>query len=276
MGGTSYFEHKEIKDLAAYLKIIANPSDDLSLLRAASAPKRGLGPSALSALSDFARSNSLSLLDAFGKASGVSGLGQKAAASAEALFGLISRYRDMFRKGREMGKTLKALIEEINYRDYISELYKTPEAAFRRIENLDGFVDSIAHYESAEESPSLHGFLETMALTDLMKEKEEEKSGRRRHAHILPLVEGSGIPRGIHRGCGGGHTAPQEIGGMDEDIEEERRLFYVGITRAMNELYITYTDHRLKYGKEKPSVPSRFLDEIPEDAIKKTRQVRET
>jgi len=268
VGGTSYFEHKEIKDLAAYLKIIANPSDDLSLLRAASAPKRGLGPSALSALSDFARSNSLSLLDAFGKASGVPSLSQKAAASAEALSELIGRYRDMFKNGTKMGKTLKALIEEINYRAYISGLYKTPEAAFRRIENIDGFVESITHYESGEESPSLHGFLETMALTDLMEEKEEKNS------HGITLIsfhssKGLEFPVVFIAGVEEDILPHKKSADRDEDIEEERRLFYVGITRAMNELYITYTDRRSKYGKEKPSVPSRFLKEIPEEAIKR-------
>ena len=268
VGGTSYFEHKEIKDLAAYLKIIANPSDDLSLLRAASAPKRGLGPSALSALSDFARSNSLSLLDAFGKASGVPSLSQKAAASAEALSELIGRYRDMFKNGTKMGKTLKALIEEINYRAYISGLYKTPEAAFRRIENIDGFVGSITHYESGEESPSLHGFLETMALTDLMEEKEEKNS------HGITLIsfhssKGLEFPVVFIAGVEEDILPHKKSADRDEDIEEERRLFYVGITRAMNELYITYTDRRSKYGKEKPSVPSRFLKEIPEEAIKR-------
>ena len=268
VGGTSYFEHKEIKDLAAYLKIIANPSDDLSLLRAASAPKRGLGSSALSALSDFARSNSLSLLDAFGKASGVPSLSQKAAASAEALSELIGRYRDMFKNGTKMGKTLKALIEEINYRAYISGLYKTPEAAFRRIENIDGFVESITHYESGEESPSLHGFLETMALTDLMEEKEEKNS------HGITLIsfhssKGLEFPVVFISGVEEDILPHKKSADRDEDIEEERRLFYVGITRAMNELYITYTDRRSKYGKEKPSVPSRFLKEIPEEAIKR-------
>jgi DNA helicase-2/ATP-dependent DNA helicase PcrA len=268
VGGTSYFEHKEIKDLAAYLKIIANPSDDLSLLRAASAPKRGLGSSALSALSDFARSNSLSLLDAFGKASGVPSISQKAAASAEALSELIGRYRDMFKNGTKMGKTLKALIEEINYRNYISGLYKTPEAAFRRIENIDGFVESITHYESGEESPSLHGFLETMALTDLMEEKEEKSS------HGITLIsfhssKGLEFPVVFIAGVEEDILPHKKSADRDEDIEEERRLFYVGITRAMNELYITYTDRRSKYGKEKPSVPSRFLKEIPEEAIKR-------
>jgi superfamily I DNA/RNA helicase len=268
VGGTSYFEHKEIKDLAAYLKIIANPSDDLSLLRSASAPKRGLGPSALTALSDFARSNSLSLLDVFGKASGVLGISQKAAVSAEALFELIGRYRDMFKNGMKMGKTLKALIEEINYRDYISRLYKTPEAAFGRIENIDGFVESITYYESAEESPSLHGFLETMALTDLMEEREEKSRGgvtlisfHSSKGLEFPVVFIAGVEEDI--------LPHKKSADRDEDIEEERRLFYVGITRAMNELYITYTDRRSKYGKEKPSVPSRFLNEIPEDVIKR-------
>ncbi|MFA6054714.1 MAG: UvrD-helicase domain-containing protein [Thermodesulfovibrionales bacterium] len=269
VGGTSYFEHKEIKDLAAYLKIIANPSDDLSLLRAANAPKRGLGPSALSALSDFNRSNSLSLLDAFGKASGISGLGQKAAVSAEALFGLISRYRDMFGKVPGMGKTLKELIEEINYRDYITELYKTPEAAFRRIENIEGFIDSIARFESGEESPSLHGFLETMALADLVKEKEEEKGARGVTLISFHSSKGLEFPVVFIAGVEEDILPHKKSSCMAEEIEEERRLFYVGITRAMNELYITCTEHRLKYGKEKSSVPSRFLEEVPEEAIKR-------
>ena len=268
VGGTSYFEHKEIKDIAAYLKIIANPSDDLSLLRAASAPKRGLGTSALAALLDFARSNSLSLFDAFGKASGVPGLGQKVSASADALSGLIVRYRDMFKKGRGMGKNLKSLIEEINYRDYISGLYKTPEAAFRRLENLDGFVDSLAHYESTEESPSLHGFLETMALTDLMKEKEE-KGGRGVTLISFHSAKGLEFPVVFIAGVEEDILPHKKSADRDEDVEEERRLFYVGITRAMNELYITHTEHRSKYGREKSSVPSRFLRELPEAAIKK-------
>ena len=268
VGGTSYFEHKEVKDLAAYLKIIANPSDDLSLLRAASAPKRGLGTSALAALAEFARSRSLKLLDAFQKASEVPGMGQKVAASADALAELIIRYRDLFMKGRGMGKALSALIEEINYRDYLGALYKTPEAAFRRLENLDGFVDSLTHYESTDDSPSLHGFLETMALTDLMKEKEE-KGGRGVTLISFHSAKGLEFPAVFIVGVEEDILPHKKSAGTDADVEEERRLFYVGITRAMNELYITHTDHRIKYGKDKVSVPSRFLDELPGEAVTK-------
>jgi DNA helicase II / ATP-dependent DNA helicase PcrA len=268
VGGTSYFEHKEVKDLAAYLKIIANPSDDLSLLRASGAPKRGMGTSALAALTDFARSQSLGLLDAFKKSAEAPGLSQKVIASAHALSEMLARYRDLFMKVRGMGKTLKALIEEINYRDYISTLYKTPEAAFRRLENLEGFVDSLTHYESTEESPSLHGFLETMALADLIKEKDEK--GQRGVTLIsfhsakgleFPVVFIAGVEEDI--------LPHKKSADRDEDIEEERRLFYVGITRAMNELFITHTDHRMKYGKVRTSVSSRFMLELPEEAIKK-------
>ncbi len=267
VGGTSYFERKEIKDLAAYLKIISNSSDNLSLLRAVNAPKRGIGPSALALLSGYAQTNSLDLLDAFGRAADVEGLGQKAAASAVALFELISRYRDMFSKGREMGKTLKALIDEIDYRDYIIHLYKTPEASYRKIENLDGFADSIAHYESNELSPSIQGFLETMALTDMIEEKEE-KGGQGVTLISFHSSKGLEFPVVFIAGTEEDILPHKKSSDSNEGIEEERRLFYVGITRAMNELFITYTNHRLKYGKETPSVPSRFLEEIPGDVTK--------
>ncbi|HDH05885.1 MAG TPA: ATP-dependent DNA helicase Rep [Nitrospirae bacterium] len=267
VGGMSYFDRKEIKDLAAWLKIIANPSDDLSLLRAAGAPKRGLGPSALGALSDFARSGSICLLDACGKAAGIEGLSQRAAVSADNLFGLIRRYRDMFAGGRDMGQALTSLIKEIDYRDYIIRLYKTPESAIRRIENLDGFIDSLTRYESKKNSPSLQGFLETMALADLIEEKEE-KGGRGVTLISFHSSKGLEFPvvfiAGVEENILPHKKSVDSYGG----IEEERRLFYVGITRAMKELFITYTDHRLKYGKETPSVPSRFLEEIPEEATR--------
>ncbi len=268
VGGTSYFDHREVKDLAAYLKIFANPSDDLSLLRAATVPKRGLGPSALGTLSEFARANSFSLLEAFGKASAVPGFGQRAAASAEALYGLVGRYRKMFTSGRGMGNILKSLIEEISYREYLTELYKTPEAAFRRIENTDGLVDSITHYESSEDAPSLHGFLETMALMDLMKEKEE-KGGRGVTLISFHSSKGLEFPVVFIVALEENILPHKKSVQMNEDIEEERRLFYVGITRAMKELYLTYTKSRTKYGKETPSMPSRFLEEVPEETIKR-------
>jgi len=265
VGGTSYFERKEVKDIAAYLKVIANPSDTISLLRAVSAPKRGLGPSALAVLGDHARASSISMFDAFGKAIGIDGLKPSAAGSARNFHQLLCRYRDLFGRGKNMGDTLRTLIDDIDFRDYIISLYKTPEAAYRRIENLDGFVETMSHYESVESRPSLAGFLETMALADLAEEREEKA--------------GSGVTLISFHSSKGLEFPVVFIAAAEEDIiphkksldagdglEEERRLFYVGITRAMKELSITYTEHRVKYGKAVPSVPSRFLEEIPDDA----------
>jgi len=274
VGGTGYFERKEIKDLTAWLKVIANPSDEQSLLRAAGAPKRGLGPAALVRLVEHARTGSGSgLLDTFGKAGSVEGLSREAAASAEDLFGIVYRYRDMFRDGRQMGGTLRALTEEIGYRDYILRLYKTPEAAFRRLENIDGLIDSITHYETVEPGPSLHGFLETMALTDLLQEKEE--GGRGVTLISFHSSKGLEFPVVFIVGTEENILPHRKSAGSDQGVEEERRLFYVGITRAMDELYITYTDKRLKYGKAAPSVASRFLEEIPEEAVNRLERFEE-
>lgn len=274
IGGTSYFENKEIKDIAAYLKIIANPSDDLSLLRAANAPKRGLGTSALGTLSEFSRASSISLLEAFGRAPEIAGLSPKAASSAVSLHGLIGQYRERFTRGRDMGNTLKALIEEISYNNYITELYKTPETAFRKIENLDGFVESLGRYEIAEQPPSLHGFLEAMALTDLLEAKDEKIS---RGVALISFHSSKGLefPVVFIVGAEEDILPHRKSADTEEGLEEERRLFYVGITRAKNELYITYADHRTKYGKETAAFPSRFIDEIPAAVIKKLDRFEE-
>jgi len=264
VGGTSYFERREIRDIVAWLKIIANPSDALSLLRAISAPRRGLGSSALKLLSDFAQSKSINLLESFGRADEIEGISKRALSSAETFHSLINRYREILSKGKNMATGVKELLEEINFRDYITHLYKDPVAAFRRIENMEGFVESIDHYESKNRSSSIQGFLESMALNDMLEEKEEKKvkgvtlisfhSSKGLEFPVVFIVgaEEELIPhkKSVHSSSG---------------VEEERRLFYVGITRAMKELFITYTEKRRKYGKEKLSVPSRFIKEIPAD-----------
>jgi DNA helicase II / ATP-dependent DNA helicase PcrA len=162
---------------------------------------------------------------------------------------------------------LKNLTEEINYKNYIYELFKTSEAAIRRVENVDGFVQSLSQYEETDETPSLLGFLETLALTDLSYEKSEKSFGvtltsfHSAKGLEFPVVFIAGLEETIlpHR----------KSADTDEDLEEERRLFYVGITRAMKELYLTHTRQRIKYGKVLPSAPSRFLEEIPEELLKR-------
>jgi len=226
------------------------------LLRAITSPRRGLGASALKLLSEFAQSESIAMFDAFGRTDEIDGLSKRALSSAETFYSLINRYRDILSKGKNMSTAVKELLDEINFKDYIHHLYKGPETAFKRMENLEGLVASLDHYESKDRSPSLRGFLETMALSDIIDEKEEKK--------------GQGVTLISFHSSKGLEFPVVFIVGAEEDliphkksvhtssgIEEERRLFYVGITRAMKELFITYTEKRRKYGNEKISVPSR-------------------
>jgi superfamily I DNA/RNA helicase len=267
VGGTSYFERKEVKDLAAYLKIMVNPFDDQSLLRASGAPKRGIGPTAISRFADFEKQTSVSLLEAFRRHSEISGLGRTVIDAVSRFTELIDRYKERFNTPGDMAKALKNLTEEIDYRNYIYELYKTPEAAIRRIENVDSFIQSLAHFEESTEAPTLMGFIETLALTDLSPEKTEKSFGvtltsfHSAKGLEFPVVFIAGLEEDILP-----HRKSQDTEG---DLEEERRLFYVGITRAMKELYLTYTGHRIRYGKKLPSAASRFLEEIPDELLKR-------
>jgi superfamily I DNA/RNA helicase len=261
IGGTSYFDHQEIKDLASYLKICANAGDDMSLLRVVNVPKRGIGQAALGRLAIFSREQGITLLEACRRADEIAELGDKVKCAATELASFFDKYRQLFKDRKAMSGTFRSLIKEINYRDHLHALHKNPQSALKRIEAFEDFIRSLDHYESNEQSPSLHGFLEALALTDLMNEKDEKPSFGVTLISLhsskgleFPVVFIVGVEENIlpHKKSAG-------------DIEEERRLFYVGITRAMRELFITHASHRLKYGKSAPSNPSRFLGEIPEE-----------
>lgn len=261
VGGTSYFDHREIKDLASYLKICANHRDDLSLLRVANVPKRGLGPGALGKLVAFAKEHHLPLLDACRRADEVPDLGERLKNNARGLAELVDRYSARFAQRTDMSAAFRDLIDEINYREHLHDLHKNPAAVIKRIEGYEDFIASLAHYEKEDKTPNLHGFLEALALTDMLEQKEEKTafgvtliSFHSSKGLEFPVVFIVGVEEGIlpHRKSA-------------SDVEEERRLFYVGITRAMKELFITHTRHRVKYGKAAPSSPSRFLEELPEE-----------
>ncbi|MDT8316695.1 MAG: UvrD-helicase domain-containing protein [bacterium] len=274
IGGTSYFERREIKDLVAYLKIIANPKDDLSLLRIANTPKRGLGAATLERLANLARERSTSLLHTFKDAHKLPDIKEKAAAVARELALLIERSGDRFTEKGKMGHALKELVRELAYKDYLFEIFKTPDTAARKVENVESFIETLSAYEVAEAPADLPGFLETMALTDMDERKDEDSFG----VTLISLHSSKGLEfpvvflAGMEDGILPHKRSIYSEGGLDE----ERRLCYVGITRAMEELYLTHTSHRVKYGKMEPSEPSRFIAEIPAEVIEEADSLIET
>jgi superfamily I DNA/RNA helicase len=247
---------------------MANPHDDLSLLRIANIPKRGLGPTALGRLSEHAKGTSQPLLSVFEQGGYVTGISEKAANEAKSLSGLVSRYRTLFTNCTDMGLVMRSLIDEIGYRDHICEIYKTPAAATSRLENIQGFIESLTRHRNSSGRPSLHTFLEDLALNDMLKEKE----GRRENGVTLISFHSS---KGLEFPVVFIVAAEEDIlphkksVWTADGIEEERRLFYVGITRAMESLTITYCSQRTKYGKDAPAAPSRFIAEIPSETVKR-------
>lgn len=272
IGGASYFERKEIKDLAAYLKVIANPADDLSLLKIANTPKRGLGATTLEKFATFAREEEISLFDAFRKAKEIESVNEKQRETASAFAELLERFMEPFSSKGKMSAALKELVKETGYKDYLYTLYKTADVAMRKIENVDSFMDSLSRYEMEETESTLQGFLETMALTDMEESKEEESYG----VTLISLHSSKGLEFpvvflvGLEEGILPHKKSIYTEGGLDE----ERRLCYVGITRAMEELYISHTEYRTRYGNDEPSTPSRFIDEIPDEVLERENDSR--
>lgn len=264
VGGTSYFDRKEVKDIASYMKIILNKYDDVSLLRIANVPRRGIGTTSIGKLHEHAGEKKISLMDAFSNAGGVDEVNAKTSSNAAALADMLKRYRTEFSKGKDMAKLLARFIDEIGLHDHIRGFYKTDDVVEKRIDNVTAFIESLKYYEENEESPSLQGFIETLALDD-KPEKEKEQSG----VTLVSLHSSKGLEFPVVFIVGVEEDMIPHIKSADEPggLEEERRLMYVGITRAMKELFLTYTAYRVKYGTKTMSMPSQFLGEMPDEII---------
>ncbi|MDH3974592.1 MAG: UvrD-helicase domain-containing protein [Deltaproteobacteria bacterium] len=267
IGGTSYFERKEIKDLAAYLKVIANPADDLSLLKIANIPKRGLGATTLEKFANHAREKGITLFDSFRRAGELTTINEKQAGTVTAFAALLEKFMVPFACKGKMTGAMKELVRDIGYKDYLYELYKTVDVAVRKIENVESFIASMSQYEQDDMESTLQGFLEIMALTDMEESKEEESFG----VTLISLHSSKGLefPVVFLVGMEEGILPHKKSLFTEGGLDEERRLCYVGITRAMEELYISHSNHRSKYGKDEPSSPSRFIDEIPDEVVQR-------
>lgn len=256
VGGTSYFDRKEIRDITSYLKLIANKEDSVSLLRIANIPRRGLGNAAINHLKEAADISHISLFDAFAASDNK---------GAKELTDLINHYREIFSSGKDMHIALASLIKEINYNDYIYSIYKSNAISLKRIENVSGFIDTVERF-SKDETPSLTELLERLSLNDNPYQEKEEHEG----VTLISLHSAKGLEFPVVFICGveGGIIPHKKSEVITGGIEEERRLFYVGVTRAMKQLFLTYTSYRKKYGKTSPSMTSIFIEELPKSATR--------
>ena len=258
VGGVRFYERAEIKDAMAYLSVISNPDDSGSLERIINVPKRGLGNTSVAKLQDHARKNGISLYDALSEAdaAGLTGAARKACRAV----------RDLFEGLRvaavEVPPTdlIGAVLDESGYRKEL-EAEDTVEAE-SRLENLEELINAAREYERVEPEPTLAGFLQEQALySDQDSLTSEGGSVTLMTLHNAKGLEFSHVfVVGMEEG-----TFPHARSLDEHNLEEERRLAYVGITRAKETLTLTHARLRSSWGEREYRMPSRFLSEIPDE-----------
>jgi DNA helicase II / ATP-dependent DNA helicase PcrA len=270
VGGTSFFDRREVKDLLSYLRTVAHPADEVSLLRVINCPPRGIGAASVQRLLALAVASGVPLWQVLtSKAVETAELGPGVASRVGAFCALIHDYQQRFTR-EPIAEALRALVEEVGYRAEVDRQYTKPgeaEARFAAIENL---IQAAAHYSAVASEPSLLGFLDECTLggrEDLADQNDETQL--KDAVVLMTLHSAKGLEFdhvflvGMEEGLLPHHRSIAESSGAG--IEEERRLCYVGVTRARDTLTLTRARSRTKWGRPQPCIPSRFLLEMRGD-----------
>lgn len=264
VGGIKFYERKEIKDLLAYLRLIANPNDDLSLERVINVPKRGIGATSLEKITQFAVEHGISLYDALDQVELI-GLSARATKAAREFHELIENFIKMS-EYLTLTELAEQVMEKTGYKRML-QAENTLEAQ-SRLENLEEFLSVTQNFENTSDDRSLVAFLTDLALiTDIDNLDEEEESRDQVILMTLHSAKGLEFPVVFIIGMEEGIFPHNRSLTETNEMEEERRLAYVGITRAEEELYLTNARIRTLYGRINVNPPSRFINEIPEDVL---------
>jgi DNA helicase-2/ATP-dependent DNA helicase PcrA len=269
-GGTSFFQRKEVKDILSYLRIIANSDDDVNLLRIINTPRRGIGKTAVAHIAELARKNHASLWDAMGRLRyAPDSLFQHASGKAEidAFMSLIEFFKaEILGKPGSLAKNTRALVDNIDYWSYlVTEYSKNEKIARWKFLNIESLIQSMENWEKDPDnlSPTLYGYLNRVSL--ITRDDDDGQDKGKVNLSTIHAAKGLEFPVVFIAGAEAGimpHARSLEEGG---DMEEERRLFYVAITRARDKLFISSClKRRQAQTREKTdAAPSPFLAEIP-------------
>jgi DNA helicase-2/ATP-dependent DNA helicase PcrA len=259
VGGTKFYERAEIKDAIAYLQAIVNPQDAGSFTRIVNSPRRGIGSTSLSRVLSFANTTGVSIWDAASDPEQVPNLGAAAVNALRRFMGTMHVLRERVESRAPVAELLKDVLRESGYMEWL-EAERTIEAQ-GRIENLEELVNVAAEYDAAEsETSSLEEFLQQVSL----RSDADERSDDEGLVTLMTLHNAKGLEFGIVFMIGLEEGVFPHSRALDEGgLEEERRLCYVGITRAERDLYMCYARTRNVFGARTWGAPSRFLSEIP-------------
>jgi DNA helicase-2/ATP-dependent DNA helicase PcrA len=263
IGGQRFYERKEIKDMISYLRLALNPRDVASMRRVINVPARGIGPGSLNPLEQWALDRDLTVWDAMIDQANQATMAKKALGSFRSFIGMIQEANDLAQEGL-VTPVLKLLLQRSGYQDALKE--ERTQEAISRLENLQELVNVTSQYDFANEGEgSLSGFLESVALiadVDALKEDGEAVTLMTMHSAKgleFPVVFIVGMEEGVFP-----HSRSLT---SDKELEEERRLAYVGMTRAREELIMTHARRRSLYGQPNFNKRSRFLDDVPEQLL---------
>ena len=267
VGGLKFYDRKEIKDVLAYLRVIYNPLDTVSLMRIINVPKRGLGATSLGKIAAYAEEHELTMFDVISNPDAldeIPGITARVKKPLELFSAFIFQFM-----GYQANMHLDDLIQKVlDESGYLAELKaeNKPENE-SRIENLREFIGVARDFEKSEETPNLETFLSQLSLVSDIDNAEMEDD--RVTLMTLHSAKGLEFPIVFMIGMEEGLFPHSRTLMDDNEIEEERRTCYVGITRAQRKLYLTNARQRTIYGKTNAFPPSRFLAEIPEDYVER-------
>lgn len=265
VGGLKFYDRKEVKDFIAYLKLIANPDDNVAFQRVVNTPKRGIGDKSVAGLVEFARTRGTSLFRAI-ESIEESGLSGGVAKKFRAFYEMIERLR-AYEEDHRLVQLVMEVYEVSGYRAMLLESNSIEDKT--RMENIDAYLSSVASFEEENEGASLEDYLASVML--LSDQDKSEEGG----VNLLTVHSAKGLEfdtvfvAGLEEGI-----FPSQMSMNEGGLEEERRLMYVAATRAKRRLYLSAALMRRRYGSYESHLPSRFIEEM-EDTVEKEQEVRE-
>ena len=266
-GGTSFFSRVEVKDMMAYLRLMANQEDDNAFLRIINTPRRGIGAATLQALGEYAGERNTSLFGACFELGLAEKLSAKALTHVQHFANWLVDIADRAKRG-DMMAAIRDMIEEIDYRAWLEEVTEDPNKATRRMENVEellAWVQRIIDNDDSEQN-EIGDIAARLSLMDILERQEDENQADAVHLMTLHAAKGLEFPHVFIIGMEE-EILPHRTSIEEETIEEERRLAYVGVTRAQRSLVLTMAKSRKRYGEKVTCEPSRFLAELPEDDL---------
>ena len=260
VGGVRFYERAEIKDILAYLKLFANPKDNVSLRRIINKPRRGIGKKTLATLEDFADKKDIPIFEALSYLDFVD-LRSRGKKVLKKFHKLIKRYNNLKEK-MPLEEWVSIFVDAIEMRKHL-EKHKSEKAQQKKA-NIDELINAISDYSSQYENPTLEGFLEEVSLVADIDSWDNQRNA----VSMMTLHSAKGLEFPVVFIAGVNESLlPVGWDQKEDQISEERRLFYVGMTRAQDKAFLTTAERRNIRGENKSMSPSRFLNEIPDDLL---------